>query len=255
MYPVIVRLGPVAILTHDVCVAAGIAVAALVFLWEVRRRRAQDDRLWYVLAGALVGGALFARLGTWAQHLDPRDNASLLEQWAYGNRSILSGLVGAYVGAIVAKKVSGYPWRTGDLFAPAVAAGMAVGRVGCLLAEPPGTPTGLPWGITLDAAQAEAMHTPAGVPLHPSFAYEILFHAVAFGALLALRRKVTAPGALFKIYLAAYAAFRFMVEFVRGNEVVWAGLTRPQLFLLACLPLIVAGIIKDLVRQKETVAA
>ncbi|MGI5178420.1 prolipoprotein diacylglyceryl transferase [Dactylosporangium sp. CA-152071] len=255
MYPVIVRLGPVAILTHDVCVAAGIAVAALVFLWEVRRRRAQDDRLWYVLAGALVGGALFARLGTWAQHLDPRDNASLLEQWAYGNRSILSGLVGAYVGAIVAKKVSGYPWRTGDLFAPAVAAGMAVGRVGCLLAEPPGTPTGLPWGITLDAAQAEAMHTPVGVPLHPSFAYEILFHAVAFGALLALRRKVTAPGALFKIYLAAYAAFRFMVEFVRGNEVVWAGLTRPQLFLLACLPLIVAGIIKDLVRQKETVAA
>ncbi|MEV4131297.1 prolipoprotein diacylglyceryl transferase family protein [Dactylosporangium sp. NPDC049742] len=255
MHPVIVRLGPVAILTHDVCVAAGIAVAALVFLWEIRRRRAQDDRLWYVLAGALVGGALFARLGTWAQHLDPRDNASLLEQWAYGNRSILSGLVGAYVGAIVAKKVSGYPWRTGDLFAPAVAAGMAVGRVGCLLAEPPGTPTGLPWGITLDAAQAEAMHTPAGVPLHPSFAYEILFHAVAFGALLALRRKVTAPGALFKIYLAAYAAFRFMVEFVRGNEVVWAGLTRPQLFLLACLPLIVAGLVKDLVRQKETVAA
>ncbi|MFF5226543.1 prolipoprotein diacylglyceryl transferase [Dactylosporangium sp. NPDC000521] len=255
MHPVIMRLGPVAILTHDVCVAAGIAVAALVFLWEVRRRRAQDDRLWYVLAGALVGGALFARLGTWAQHLDPRDNASLLEQWAYGNRSILSGLVGAYVGAIVAKKVSGYPWRTGDLFAPAVAAGMAVGRVGCLLAEPPGTPTDLPWGVTLDAAQAEAMHTTAGVPLHPSFAYEILFHALAFGALLALRRKVTAPGALFKIYLAAYAAFRFMVEFVRGNEVVWAGLTRPQLFLLACLPLIVAGLVKDLVRQKETVAA
>ena len=244
-----------AILTHDVCVALGIGVAAVVFLWEVRRRRAQDDRLWYVLAGALVGGALLARLGTWAQHLDPRDNATLVEQWAYGNRSILSGLVGAYLGAIVAKKVSGYPWRTGDLFAPAVAAGMAVGRVGCLLAEPPGTPTDLPWGITLDAAQAGAMHTAAGVPLHPSFGYEILFHAVAFGALLALRKKVTAPGALFKIYLAAYAAFRFVVEFVRGNEVVWLGLTRPQLFLLACLPVIVAGLVSDLVRRKEAVAA
>lgn len=255
MHPVIVRFGPVSVLTHDVCVAAGIAVAALVFLWEVRRRRAQDDRLWYVLAGALVGGALLARLGTWVQHLDPRDNATLLEQWAYGNRSILSGLVGAYAGAIVAKKLAGYPWRTGDLFAPAVAAGMAVGRVGCLLAEPPGTPTSLPWGVTLTPAQAEAMHTAAGVPLHPSFAYEILFHAVAFAALLALRRRVTAPGALFKIYLAAYAAFRFMVEFVRGNEVVWLGMTRPQLFLLACLPLIVAGLVTDLVRRKEPVAA
>jgi len=29
------------------------------------------------------------RLGTWAQHLDLRDNASLAEQWVYGNRTIL----------------------------------------------------------------------------------------------------------------------------------------------------------------------
>lgn len=255
MHPVIATFGPVAILTHDVCVALGIGVAALVFLWEVRHRGAQDDRLWYVLAGALVGGALFARLGTWAQHLDPRDNAPLLAQWAYGNRSILSGLVGAYAGAIVAKKLAGYPWRTGDLFAPAVAAGMAIGRLGCFFAEPPGTRTDLPWGITLNATQAAAMHTAAGVPLHPSFGYEILFHLGAFGALLALRRRVTAPGALFKIYLAAYAAFRFMVEFVRGNEVVWLGLTRSQLFLLVCLPLIVAGLVRDLVKTKETVTA
>ncbi|GAA4248039.1 prolipoprotein diacylglyceryl transferase [Dactylosporangium darangshiense] len=237
MHPVIARIGPVAILSHDVFVALGIGVAALVLLWEIRRRHAQDERLWYVLAGALVGGALLARLGTWAQHLDPRDNAPLLEQWAYGNRSILSGLLGAYLGALLGKRVGGYPHKTGNLFAPAVAAGMAVGRIGCLLAEPPGTPTSLPWGIRLDAAHAAAMHVPAGVALHPSFAYEILFHLAAFAALLALRGRITAPGRLFTIYLAAYAAFRFGVEFVRGNEVVWAGLTRSQLFLLALLPL------------------
>ncbi|WP_432836005.1 prolipoprotein diacylglyceryl transferase [Dactylosporangium sp. CA-092794] len=240
MHPVIARIGPVAILSHDVFVALGIGVAALVLLWEIRRRRAQDDRLWYVLAGALVGGALLARLGTWAQHLDPRDNAPLLEQWAYGNRSILSGLVGAYLGALLGKRIGGYPHKTGNLFAPAVAAGMAVGRIGCLLAEPPGTPTRLPWGITLDAEHAAAMHVPAGVPLHPSFVYEIIFHVAAFAALLALRGRITAPGRLFTLYLAAYAAFRFGVEFVRGNEVVWAGLTRSQLFLLGLLPLTAA---------------
>jgi prolipoprotein diacylglyceryltransferase len=240
MHPVIARLGPVAILSHDVFVALGIGVAAAVLLWEIRRRRAQDDRLWYVLAGALVGGALLARLGTWAQHLDLRDNASPAAQWAYGNRSILSGLVGAYLGALLGKRISGYPHRTGNLFAPAVAAGMAVGRVGCLLAEPPGTPTTLPWGVTLSPGPAAAMHVPAGVPLHPSFAYEILFHLLAFAALLALRERVTAPGALFTLYVAAYATFRFGVEFVRGNEVVWAGLTRSQLFLLALPPVATA---------------
>ena len=246
MYPVLLRLGPVSIGTHDVLVALGIAVAALVFLGEVRRRGVRDDRIWYVVAGALVGGALLGRLGTWLQHLDPRDNATLMEQWLYGNRSILSGLVGAYLGAIVAKRLCGYAERTGDLFAPAVAAGMAVGRFGCLLTELPGTPTNLPWGVTLSAAQAA--HLPgatAGVALHPSFGYEIVFHVGAFLILRGLRTRVDEPGELFKLYLAGYAVFRFAVEFVRGNEVVLVGLTRPQLFLLAIAPLVALHLVRQ----------
>jgi phosphatidylglycerol---prolipoprotein diacylglyceryl transferase len=240
MYPVLAHVGQVPIRTHDVLVALGIAVAALVFWTEARRRGIRDDRLWYVVAGALVGGAVLARLGTWVQHLDLRANATLPEQWLYGNRSILSGLLGAYLGAHVAKRLVGYRERTGDLFAPAVAAGMAVGRVGCFLTELPGTPTTLPWGVTLTPAQAATIpHAVAGVPLHPSFAYEIAFQLAAFAALMVLRNRITEPGELFKLYLAAYAVFRFMVEFVRGNEVVFAGLTRPQLFLIACAPLLV----------------
>ena len=117
--------------------------AVLVFVLEARRRGHTDDRLLVVVTGALVGGALFMRLGTWLQHVDLRENASLAEQWAYGNRSILGGLVGAWLGVHVAKRLCGYRLRTGDLFAPAVALGMAVGRVGCLLTELPGTPLGL----------------------------------------------------------------------------------------------------------------
>jgi prolipoprotein diacylglyceryl transferase len=246
MYPVLAHVGQVPIRTHDLMVALGIAVAALVFWYEARRRGVRDERLWYVVAGALVGGAILTRLGTWVQHLDLRANASLAEQWLYGNRSILSGLLGAYLGAHVAKRLVGYGQRTGDLFAPAVAAGMAVGRVGCFLTELPGTPTRLPWGVTLTPAQAATIpHAVANVPLHPSFAYEILFQLAALAALVALRSRITEPGELFKLYLSAYAVFRFMVEFVRGNEVVFAGLTRPQLFLLACAPLIVWHLVRQ----------
>ena len=42
--------------------------------------------------------------------------------------------------------------------------------------------------------------------------------------------------------MGAYAIFRFFVEFVRGNEVVWLGLTRPQLFLLVTIPVVLARI-------------
>lgn len=229
--------------THGLLVGLGVLVAAAVFGVEARRRGQTDERIVYVVLGALMGGAVFMRLGTWLQHVDLRDNASLTEQWLYGNRSILGGLVGAWLGVHVAKRLVGYRARTGDLFAPAVALGMAVGRIGCLLTELPGTPTGTSYGITLDPATAARLHAPAGVPLHPSFGYEIVFHLVAFAALwFWLRHRLVAPGETLTLYLAGYGVFRFLVELVRGNEVAWAGLTRPQLFLLVTVPLLLARI-------------
>ena len=156
------------------------------------------------------------RLGTWLQHVDLRDNATLAEQWAYGNRSILGGLVGAWLGVHVAKRLCGYQLRTGDLFAPAVALGMAVGRIGCFLTEP--------------------MRGTGGHNV--SFLYEIVFQLAAFAVIWWwLRRRSLPPGEIFVWYVAAYGVFRFLVEFVRGNEVVWHGLTRPQLFLAVTIPL------------------
>jgi prolipoprotein diacylglyceryltransferase len=230
--------------THDLFVLLGVLAAGLVFIHEARRRGQTDERILYVVMGALVGGAVLMRLGTWLQHVDLRDNASLAEQWLYGNRSILGGLVGAWLGVHVAKRVTGYRLRTGDLFAPAVALGMAVGRFGCLLTEQPGTPTRLPWGIRLDDAAATRTGSPVGVPLHPSFVYEIAFHLLAFALLWWwLRHRPLPPGETFVWYVAAYAVFRFLVEFVRGNDVAWAGLTRPQLFLMTTMPLILARIV------------
>ena len=230
--------------THDLFVLLGIAVAACVFAAEARRRRQTDERVLYVVLGALLGGAVFMRLGTWLQHVDLRQNAGLVEQWVQGNRSILGGLTGAWFGVHVAKRLVGYRTRTGDLFAPAVALGMAVGRVGCLLTEEPGTPTGARWGVTLDPATAARTGSAAEVPLHPSFAYEIAFHLLAFAVLWCwLRRRSLPPGESFVWYVAAYGVFRFLVEFVRGNDIAWEGLTRPQLFLLFTVPMVLARIL------------
>jgi prolipoprotein diacylglyceryltransferase len=243
MYPTLAPFLGVPVPTHGFFVALGVLAAAGVFVLEARRRGQTDERILYVVLGALVGGAIFMRLGTWLQHVDLRENASLVEHWLHGNRSILGGLVGAWLGVHVAKRVVGYRQRTGDLFAPAVALGMAVGRVGCLLTELPGTPTGSSYGVTLDASTADLLGAPTGVALHPSFVYEIVFHALAFVLLwFWLRHRLTAPGETLTFYLAAYGVFRFLVEYVRGNEVAWEGLTRPQLFLLVTVPLLLARI-------------
>ena len=229
--------------SHEVFVALGLLAAGVVFLIERRRRGVSDPRVPYLVLGALAGAAVFSRLGTWAQHLDPSKNLSLIDQLAHGNASMLSALVGAWLGVHVAKRIVRYPDRTGDLFAPAVALAMCIGRIGCLLTERPGTPTGAVWGIVLDPEAAAWVGAPAGVPLHPSFVYEIAFHAVAFALLwFWLRHRDIAAGETLTLYIAAYGIFRFCVEFVRGNEVAWAGFTRPQLFLMVTIPILLVRI-------------
>lgn len=227
---------------HDAMVGLAVVVGLLVFLHECRRRRMWDERLIPVIVGLVVGGAVGARLAGVLDAATHDGVGALAWAWEQGGRSILGGLSGAYVGALIGKRLGGYTGRTGDLFAPAVAIGLAIGRVGCLLTEAPGRPTSLPWGVTVDPSVAATVPDcpgcVAGVPMHPSFLYEIVFCLLAFAALLWLRDRIDAPGETFVLFLAAYAVFRFGVEFTRANPPDLWGLTRSQVFLLVLSPLL-----------------
>ena len=247
---------------HGAFVALGAIAAVAVFLVEARRRRTLDDRLFIILTGALFCGAVAAKLSTAWRYFAAASDPTLIGALVYGGKSVLGGLAGAYFGAIVTKRLIGYRAPTGDVFAPAVALGIGVGRFGCLLTETPGTPTGFSWGgfswgVTVDAARAALIpgFPPAwiGVPLHPSFVYEIAFHFAILAVLLRLRRRPELQGELFKVYLLAYATFRFLIEFVRGNEVVWAGLTRSQLFLIPSTLLLAAYFLRRSRRRRSPV--
>lgn len=232
------RIGGLAVPAHGFFVGLGVILASVVFVLEARRRGALREESLVAVTGALVGGAMGMRLSGWAEHLDPSLNPSLLEAWMFGSRSILGGLTGAYAGVLIAKRLIGYREKTGDLFAPAVALGMAVGRIGCFLTEAPGRPTSLPWGVHAPASVPECPGCLTGQAMHPSFLYEIAFQLAAFGALLWARGRVSRPGELFTLYVAAYAVFRFAVEFTRANETVWLDLTRPQWFIIPGLVLV-----------------
>lgn len=236
MLPPLFRVGSLSVGWHNVFVTLGVLAATGVYFWEARRRRVLSFDTAVVALGALFFGGIAARLSAAVRYATSGDDV-LSTAWAYSGMSVLGGLAGAYAGAVLTKHWLGYRGKTGDLFAPAVALGMALGRWGCFLTEEPGTPTSLPWGIRLSPEAAaripDCEGCVAGVAMHPSFLYEIAFHAIAFGVLLWLRDRLRSNGShLLKLYLLAYAAFRFFVEFVRGNDILLAGLTRSQLFLL-----------------------
>ena len=216
----VVQQGPA---VHSAFVSLGVLLAGLVFAAQVRRAGPFDERLLVVVAGTLVGGAFGMRAAGLVRYVGDVGSSAVADAWRYGAKSALGGLAGAYAGALIAKRLAGYDRPTGDLFAPAVALGMAVGRFGCFFTEPLGRVADVPWAVR---------------GLHPSFLYEITFHLLAFFVLLRLRGRVPTPGGLLTVYLAAYAGFRFVVEFTRANEVIGLGLTGSQWFVLAASPLL-----------------
>lgn len=240
MRPVLLDLGPVTLMTHDAFVLLGI-VTALGVLVATAQRRPRGAPVEIMVAAGLFGGAVFAKAATGWRYVSTSDDPTVIGLWAHGGQSVLGGLAGAYLGVLAAKRLTGYRESTGDWFAPAVAAGLAVGRVGCFLTEQIGTPTALPWGISVGPEMAAAMpYCPScasGAPMHPSFLYEIAFHVVAFIVLMRSSGRVSVPGDAFKLYLVSYAVFRFAVEFVRDNPAMAWGLSGSQLFLLSVLPI------------------
>jgi phosphatidylglycerol:prolipoprotein diacylglycerol transferase len=130
-------------------------------------------------------------------------------------------------------------WKLGDLAAPTLAVGHALGRLGCYFAGCCfGAACRAPWGaafprgsVAFDELQSAggvahgAAFTPA---LHPTQLYEGLGEFALFAVLLLLERRQERrasvgpseprPGMIFLVYLGAYAALRFVVEIFRGDS-------------------------------------
>lgn len=246
--------------THEFFMLAGFLVAGAVLYVTTRRAGRWDEGFTTLIAGALLGAALFAKAGASWRYVIDAEHPTFLGVWVYGGKSLLGGLAGAYVGVLVAKRIIGYRRSTGDLFVPAVALGLAVGRIGCFLTEQVGTPTSLPWGITLSPDVAAGVpNCPqclTGVPMHPSFIYEITFLILLFAVLQFAVPRFGQEGDRFKLFLIVYGVFRFLIEFTRGNPTLWWGLSGSQAFLLFMSPLSVWAVVRMfLSRRRIPIAA
>src|SRR5205814_8784266 len=96
-----------------------------------------------------------------------------------GPGSILGGVAGGYVGGYIASRLSGRRC-TCDAFAPAMALGMAVGRLGDYFSgeDGIGKPTTLPVGVQMPGVD---------YLVHSAPLYDSAFYLFWFGVLLVLR--------------------------------------------------------------------
>ena len=222
MFPRLLELGPVSIYTYGVLLAA----AYLVGLWFAARRarawgldgnRVTDLGI-YIIISALVGAKLLLVVVEF-DHLrrDPAEIWILLRSAGvfYGGLLLAVSVAFWYI------RRHRLPfWTTCDAFAPGIALGQGVGRLGCLLAGCwYGRPTELPWGVTFTNPLAAAnVGTPLDVSLHPAQLYESGAALVILGVLLLMeRRGPSFPGRTFWTYLLLYPCARFGIEYFRGD--------------------------------------
>jgi phosphatidylglycerol:prolipoprotein diacylglycerol transferase len=229
-------IGPLELKTFGICFALGFVAAGLVAGRRLRELDLPIDWAYEIVFAALAGGFVGARVDYLIQNWDTASDDLLGAAFSGAGLVWLGGVVG---GAIA---VLAWGWWRGffglrllDFTAPLLALGYAVGRVGCQLSGDGdyGEPSDLPWAMAYPDGTE-----PIDVEVHPTPIYETLAMGLIAFALWRLRDRLR-PGLVFALWLVLSGLERLLVEFVRRNEVVAAGLTWPQLVSVA---MVAAGV-------------
>ncbi len=210
-FPVVFPVFGLTLPAHAVFEILAYMVGFRLYLW-LRRNQADafsDGQRLVVLAGAVFGAGLGSKLLGFAEHPELWPVAAHQPAAVLGAKTILGALLGGIIGVEVAKAMAGIRGSTGDIYVLPLLTAIAIGRVGCLLTGVSdgtwGDATRLPFGF--DAGD--------GVIRHPTPLYEILFLMLLGLAFLALRRVRLQTGDRFKLFIMAYCAWRFVVEFLK----------------------------------------
>jgi phosphatidylglycerol:prolipoprotein diacylglycerol transferase len=246
MYPKLISVGSFFIPTYGVLVALGFLSGLFVTMRLARRARLSADvvtnlAVYCAIAGVL-GAKLFMFLFDFSYYAQNPG-----EIFTMGTLQAAGVFHGGFIAALVVAifymrhhKLAALP--TMDIFAPGVAIGQAIGRLGCFAAGCCwGRECDLPWGVRFRSDAAAPV--PLDKPLHPVQLYESAANFLIFALLYKLAGRAHKSGQVIGLYLVLYSTVRFVIEFFRNHEqALVAGLSLTQ-WISAGLFLVGAGIL------------
>ena len=230
IYPFIIHVGPLEITGYGLMLMVAFLMGGWLIARQLRENKLKEDYAADMVAAAVIGGIIGAKL--WYAALT-RDPGALFSR---GGLVWYGGFIGGALAVILNSWRLGVPLRwTMQLAAPALAAAYALGRVGCFLVNDDyGRPSSLPWAVKfpegLPPSTAGNLHhlfgvaVPGGVDpstvlaVHPTQLYEVAAMLIAFAVLWALRKRGRPIGWLFGLYLVLAGVERFLVEIVRAKD-------------------------------------
>ena len=218
MYPNLFSIGPLTIHSYGLFVALGFAVAFLVSLrlgkaHGINTQQITDMGLIMILM-AIIGSRLTYVVMNFSHYkAHPVDIFKIWE----GGLVFSGGLVTVVIVMVwYFRRHQLSFWGMGDLWAPGIAIGQALGRMGCFMAGCCyGKPTDLPWAVTFTHPQSLA---PLNTPIHPTQLYAAFSGFIIFLVLLFLNAKKQFQGQVFIWFLILHSTARLFMERFRGDE-------------------------------------
>ncbi|PYP85298.1 MAG: prolipoprotein diacylglyceryl transferase [Blastocatellia bacterium AA13] len=203
-----------------------IALAFILGLWMTAKLAASDglpkNRIYdlglYIFASALLGSKLLMIVTEWDDYAGNWRRIFSLDLLSSAG-VYFGGFLAALITSVVLMKVWKLPWRkTADAFAPGVALGHAIGRLGCFAA---GCCWGKPTTSAIGVRFTEKAHELTGVPIDsaliPTQVIEMAANLAIFVFLLWLRKRRAFAGQVVFAYIMIYSMARFTIEFWRDD--------------------------------------
>jgi phosphatidylglycerol---prolipoprotein diacylglyceryl transferase len=222
LFPKLFHIGSFYLPTYGVLVALGFLAGLWVAVRLARRIGTPSELITnlavYCALAGLIGAKILMIIFDWGDPQKP-PIFSLATLQAAGVWQ--GGLLLAIIVAILYIRHNKLPLLdTFDAFAPGVAIGHAIGRIGCFAAGCCwGNRCDLPWAVTFHNPEAaDLTGVPLGVPLHPSQIYEMLSECALFAFLYWRFGKPHSAGKIMGMYLVLSSALRFLIEFTRFHE-------------------------------------
>jgi len=250
MHPILFEVGDWPVYSYGVLLALAYLAGLQLAVMRARRAGLDSARIMdlgiYLIIAALVGAKLMLVVVDFSYFRDhPRELLSL----ARVGGVFYGGLIFALLaGLFLVRRYKLPVWSAADMYAPGVALGHIIGRLGCLLAGCCyGRPTDLPWGITFTSPVAAASAgTPLGIPLHPTQIYDAGAELLILIFLLVFERRGRPyPGRTWWLYMLLYAVARFIVEIFRADDRgIILGFSTSQFVSLVMAPIAIVMLLR-----------
>jgi phosphatidylglycerol---prolipoprotein diacylglyceryl transferase len=251
VHPRLFHIGSFNVPTYGFLVSLGVLVGLWISVRNSEKHGINPDDAWnfgimVVLCG-IIGAKILYIINDWSTYAaHPREIFTLTTLQAGGVFS--GGLIGAFAAAVWYIRKHHMPaLGTCDAFAPGLALGHAIGRLGCFSAGCCyGKPTSHWWGVTFtNPLAAELVGTPLNQKLQPTQLFEAAVELANFFILMWMLKRKKFEGQVFAAYLILYGTARYFLEFIRddpGRGSVFGGIMSGTQ-LISILLVIAGGLI------------